>query len=169
MICMRISTLQKRTESLSRNHSWSACQFFFFDSPLPRFRHFSSLRATFCALTFLLMMKRLFSTILETNKRKRKTGIRSLDPWNGNLLCWPLDHAAPLFGDDITFSNSGNGLLCLFQFFQTVILLELIIYVTESWGVWAGPFSCLDLPSIFFGKGWLQIITFPFIYSLVSK
>ena len=36
-----------------------------------------------------------------SNKRKRTTGIRSLDSWSGNLLCWPLDHATPPNFSDI--------------------------------------------------------------------
>ena len=93
-----------RTESLSRNHSWNACRFFFLrsladrcscvftvhiDIILPiRFRlpkiNSSRKVADGCALRTL------------ERKRSRKTGIWSLDPWNGNLLCWPLDHTAPL-------------------------------------------------------------------------
>ena len=72
---------------ISRIHSWFACRFFFFLSPLLRSSYFS-----FSSCRLHLHKSYVFST----RKRKRKTGVRTLDPWSGNLLCWRLDHATPL-------------------------------------------------------------------------
>ena len=76
----------------SRSHSWNACRFLLFNSPLPR-SPLSSFRVTFVHLRFFLW--RTFLLIWKRIKERGETEIRSLDPWNDKLLCWPLDHAAP--------------------------------------------------------------------------
>ena len=35
--------------------------------------------------------------MLRIRKRRGTMGVRTADPWSSKLLCWLLDHAAPLF------------------------------------------------------------------------
>ena len=70
-----------------------ACRSFFSDSPLPPFFSQDGPPVPFF-LTCISSLEFARGTFLK-NKRIRTTGIWSLDPWNGNVLCWPLDHAAP--------------------------------------------------------------------------
>ena len=71
-------------DCLSCIHSWNACRFFFFNSPgAPSFPS----RASCIEIDDKLSREeRGFKREVYPNKRKRKTGIQSLDPWRHVLL-----------------------------------------------------------------------------------
>ena len=55
----------------------------------------NSFRATSILAVSPLLRPLVQDPVLSVYSWKPTMGVRTADPWSGNFLCWPLDHATP--------------------------------------------------------------------------